>query len=93
MYYYKVTDMKTGELICAATSLNFAKFNKKHLIFVLCDEEEGQYLKVQNCTFISRDMRVPYPPHREKYRWVDLHIISKTEWEKLKNIKINEKFK
>ena len=37
MYYYKVTDMKTGELICAATSLNFAKFNKKHLIFVLCD--------------------------------------------------------
>jgi len=93
MYYYKVLDSKTKELICAATSANMAKFSKKHQIFVLCDEEEGQYLIVQDHVFISKQMRAAYAPHRNKYRWVDLQLISEDDWKKIKGMTIDSKFK
>ena len=93
MFYYKVKDARTEEFICAASSDNFAWFKKSSQRFLRCDEERGQYLIVQNHIFLSKDMREPYPVHRDKYKWVKLELISKEEWLEIKDLKIIEELK
>lgn len=91
MKYYKL--IKDNEFIGICTTLDMRKFQKKHNIFLICDEAEAQYVQCNGNIYRATWM-IPGDSSVKGIQTVDVIEIEQTEYDTLCNaIKSNEEIK
>lgn len=80
--YYKV--IKDNKVIDVLDNLIYLKYQHKHKIMVLCDEDEAQAILLSDKNTIVHERTLYNIPVENDYDCVDLVEIDKYEFDKLK---------
>ena len=80
MKYYKI--IKNKEFIGVGTTLNLRRFQKKHKIILICDEEQVQYIQLGDALYRANWMW-PETTDSVKYEIADVIRIEKDEYDLL----------
>ena len=88
MKYYKL--ISNNEFIGIGTSFDMRKFQKKHGIFLVCDESEAQYIQCNGKMYRAIWM-APKDPNAQDVPIIDVIEIVQSDYEALYDaIKSNE---
>lgn len=89
MKYYKIIDK--NEFVGICTTLDMRKFQKKHNIFLVCDESEAQYVQCNGVMYHAVWM-LPVDANAQEVLIVQITEITQSEYNALyEAIKSNEK--
>ncbi len=80
MKYYKIIDQ--NEFIGICTTLDMRKFQKKHSIFLVCEEEEAQYVQCNGAMYHALWM-LPVDPNAQEVPVVQITEIAQSEYNAL----------
>ncbi len=82
MRYYKL--INNNEFVGIGTSLDMRRFQKKHGIFLVCDESEAQYMQCNGAIYRATWM-LPADSNAKEVPVIQITEISQEEYEALYN--------